>query len=210
MWYWLFINHNNNSYIVLSDQQLEDDGRWILEDDNYMLIWDSARSRNEAENYAERFYNARKVKLETIPVSLKTAAEFVNKYHRHHKAPQGHKFSIGITDGENLAGVIIAGRPVARHNDDGLTLEITRCCVKKVYKNGVSKLHAAVCQAAKAVGYKRVITYTLSKESGKSLRASGFQFIRTVKGRSWHSKARQRVDKHPIVDKFFWMRTING
>jgi hypothetical protein len=76
-------------------------------------------------------------------------------------------------------------------------------------KNGISKLYAAACQIAKAMGYKRVITYTLAQENGTSLKASGFQFINMVKGRSWNTKSRNRVDKHPTEDKILWLRAIS-
>ena len=62
--------------------------------------------------------------LEIVPVSLKEANAFVEQHHRHHKPVVGHKFSVGCTDGENIVGVAIVGRPVARYLDDGWTLEV--------------------------------------------------------------------------------------
>ncbi|WP_218008520.1 XF1762 family protein [Sutcliffiella cohnii] len=209
MWYWLFIKDKTNQFIVLSDSELKEDGRWILEDDNYELINDGLRSRKEAEFYAKKWYGATKLKLETRPITLKEAGSFVNQYHRHHTSPQGHKFSIAIYDGDLIVGVIIAGRPVARLQDDGVTLEITRCCVKEVYKNGVSKLYAAVCRVAQAMGYKKVITYTLTEETGISMKASNFQLTKVSNGGSWNSKSRKRIDKHPTGTKFLWTKKIS-
>ena len=60
------------------------------------------------------------------PISLKTAQEYVREHHRHNKPPVGHKFSIGLFDGERMVGIATAGRPVARALDDGLPLEVTR------------------------------------------------------------------------------------
>ena len=40
----------------------------------------------------------------------------------------GHKFSIGAASGDTIVGVVIVGRPVSRHRDDGETLEVTRLC----------------------------------------------------------------------------------
>lgn len=38
--------------------------------------------------------------LHIEPITLKTANEFVSKYHRHHKPTVGHKFSIScVQDG---------------------------------------------------------------------------------------------------------------
>lgn len=61
--------------------------------------------------------------LELIPMTLAQANDFVAQHHRHHGRVQGHKFSIGCMSGGQLAGVVIAGRPVGRYLDDGFTLE---------------------------------------------------------------------------------------
>ncbi len=61
--------------------------------------------------------------LEIVPVTLKEANAFVAEHHRHHRPVAGHKFSIGCADGEDIVGVAIVGRPVARYLDDGWTLE---------------------------------------------------------------------------------------
>lgn len=57
--------------------------------------------------------------LEIVPMTLKEANAFVEQNHRHHGPTVGHKFSIGVSDGEKIVGVAIVGRPVARHLDDG-------------------------------------------------------------------------------------------
>lgn len=64
--------------------------------------------------------------LEITPMTLKEANAYVEQNHRHHGPVVGHKFSIGCSDGEKIVGVAIVGRPVARHLDDGWTLEVTR------------------------------------------------------------------------------------
>lgn len=66
--------------------------------------------------------------LEVVPITLKEANAFVEQNHRHHGPTVGHKFSIGLSDGEKIVGVAIVGRPVARHLDDGWTLEVNRLC----------------------------------------------------------------------------------
>ena len=62
--------------------------------------------------------------LELRPMTLREANAFVQQHHRHHKPTAGHKFSIGCSDGGNIVGVAIVGRPVSRHLDDGWTLEV--------------------------------------------------------------------------------------
>lgn len=59
--------------------------------------------------------------LELTPISLKEANAFVAAHHRHHRPVVGHKFSIGCSAGGALVGVVIVGRPVSRHLDDGWT-----------------------------------------------------------------------------------------
>ena len=66
--------------------------------------------------------------LELRPCDYATARDFVGLHHRHNKPPPGHKFSIACYDGDRLCGVVMVGRPVARYCDDGLTLEVNRCC----------------------------------------------------------------------------------
>ncbi|GAF66396.1 hypothetical protein BTS2_3297 [Bacillus sp. TS-2] len=208
IWYWLFIKEKTNQYIVLSDNELNLEGRWMLEDDNYELISDCQRSRKAAQQYAEQHYGAKKLKFRTKPVNFKEACNFVNLHHRHHVSPQGHKFSVALFDGDIVIGIIIAGRPVSRFQDDGYTLEITRCCVKSVYKNSISRLYAATCRIAKEFGFKRVITYTLTKELGTSMLASNFLLGKKSSGGSWNSKTRKRIDKHPLGTKYLWTKQI--
>jgi hypothetical protein len=141
--------------------------------------------------------------LSPQPIHFAEAAAFVNANHRHHVAPTGHKFSIAINDGEKVRGVIICGRPVGRRLDDGWTLEVTRCCTDGV-KNGASMLYAAAWRAARAMGYRRVVTYTLAAEPGTSLVAAGWKAIGSTPGKSWSCKSRPRVDKHPLGQKTLW------
>ena len=70
-------------------------------------------------------------------------------------------------------GVAIVGRPVSRYLDNGLTLEVTRLCTTGE-KNACSMLYSAAARAAKAIGYRKIITYTLDTEAGASIRAAGW------------------------------------
>jgi hypothetical protein len=117
--------------------------------------------------------------LRLVPVAFRQACAFVAAHHRHHGPPQGMKFAIGVTAADGaLAGVVIAGRPVARYLDDGLTVEVTRTCTRGA-ANANSMLYAAAWRAARALGYRRAITYTRAGESGASLRAAGWQPVAT-------------------------------
>jgi len=58
-----------------------------------------------------------------------------------------------------------------------------------------------IAKICRAMGYTSLITYILESETGASLKASGFSEDGRVKGRSWSTKKRPRVDKHPLCDK---------
>ena len=132
--------------------------------------------------------------IEISPITFKEAKKFVNEHHRHNVAPQGQKFSIGVKEDGALIGVVTVGRPIARRNDDGVTAEITRCCVIEGHKNANSLLYAAAWRAARSMGYHRIITYTLPTESGASLRAAGFVRVGMTEGKAngWSVPSRPR------------------
>jgi hypothetical protein len=148
------------------------------------------------------------LKYHLQPISLKEAQSFVNEHHRHNVSPQGHKFSVGLNDGEKVIGVVMVGRPIARHNDDGWTLEVIRCCVMEGFKDANSMLYAAGWRATRAMGFNRLITYTLITESGSSLKAVGFKVIGQTKARpkGWDTPSRPRVkaERYPIEQKTIW------
>lgn len=141
--------------------------------------------------------------LNLQPMTFSEACVFVKANHRHHSPPQGHLFSIGINNGTDVVGVVIVGRPVSRMLDDGYTAEVTRCCVKDA-QNGCSMLYRAAWRAAKAMGYRRLVTYTLPEEGGGSLRATGFTLVGEAGGGSWSRDGRPRVDKAPKQRKLRW------
>lgn len=125
--------------------------------------------------------------LELRPISFREAADFVNANHRHNRAPVGHKFSIACYDGERLCGVAMVGRPVSRYLDDGMTLEVNRLCTDGT-KNACSMLYSASWRAAKALGYKRIFTYTRESENGASLRSAGWICDGEAGGTHWTGK----------------------
>lgn len=146
-------------------------------------------------------------RLVIVPISYREACKYVVLHHRHHIPPRGHKASLGLAFDdapEDLRGVAILGRPVSRELDDGKTLEVTRVATDGV-PNGCSKLYGACWKLAQALGYRRLVTYTLASESGASLRAVGWRLISQTKdGRSWSCPSRPRVDKHPLQSKLRW------
>ena len=146
--------------------------------------------------------------LEVRPISFKPATEFVKQYHRHHGATSGCKWCIGAYDGDQLVGVAICCRPVARRLDDGTVVEVARLCTDGTY-NACSLLYAACARVAKAMGYKKIITYILESEPGASLRASGWTLEdESCGGVSWNVPSRPREDKAPLCKKQRWAKEL--
>jgi hypothetical protein len=139
------------------------------------------------------------------PISLEEANAFVEIHHRHHNPVVGHKFSIAVSDGDKVVGVAIVGRPVSRHLDNGWVLEVNRCCTDGT-KNACSMLYGAAWRAAKALGYRRLITYTLPAEGGASLKASGWDLVGERGGGNWNVKSRPRIDTDELLrgQKSLW------
>jgi hypothetical protein len=152
--------------------------------------------------------------LRIVPVSFRDACGFVAMWHRHHKPPLGHIFRVGIADDLNvLRGVATVGRPVPRGYQDGLTLEVNRTSTDGA-RNANSMLYGASWRAAKALGYRRLITYTYADyqgpvcgapcdhwsclviregESGASLRAAGWRVVAQRPSRpGWDTPSRPR------------------
>ena len=136
-------------------------------------------------------------RLTIVPVTWREACAFVDGHHRHHAPPNGHRYSQGVVTTEDgiLRGVVITSHPVARHLMDGRTLEVIRSATDGTM-NANSCLYGAAWQAAKALGWGRLLTYTQEGESGASLRAAGWRVIgeRPARG-GWDCPSRPRLDK---------------
>ena len=143
------------------------------------------------------------VSLSVVPMTLTEAKAFIDREHRHHRAPQGGLFAIGAAENEAVVGVVVVGRPVARMLADGWTCEVTRLATDGS-RNACSLLYRAAWRAARAMGYRRLVTYTLPEEGGSSLRAAGFTLIGEAGGGSWSRESRPRVDTHPTQVKLRW------
>ena len=141
--------------------------------------------------------------LEIVPCSIGDAREFIAQHHRHHDPPVSGLFAVAVAIGETIEGVAIVGRPVARGLQDGFTAEVTRVATLGA-RNACSMLYGAAWRAARALGYRRLVTYTLTAEPGTSLRAAGWSVVAEVRGRSWSCQSRPRVDKHPTQAKLRW------
>lgn len=153
------------------------------------------------------------------PIILREANAYVAQHHRHNLPTNGHKWSLACYDDNRLCGVAIAGQPIARKLDDGLTIEVRRVCTDGTY-NACSKLYGACARVAKEMGYRRIITYTLQSEPGTSLTASGWKNCGEAGGVSWNVPSRPREEyqetlfgterKYPDEKKVRWEKVFYG
>lgn len=146
--------------------------------------------------------------LYAVPMKLSEAIEYVRNFHRHNKPPVGGLFAVGVSDGNSLVGVAIVSRPVSRHMDNGETVEVIRCCVSDgAPKGSCSFLYARCWQACKALGWKKLITYTLQSESGASLKGAGWKVVAELKGTSgigWQTRPGREWQEVTGQSKFKW------
>jgi hypothetical protein len=143
-------------------------------------------------------------RLHVVPCEFSEAVSFVRQHHRHHRPPVGRKFSLAVADESGtVRGVCMVGRPVARGNDDGWTLEVTRLASDGC-PNACSCLYSAAWRSAKSLGYRRCITYILDCEPGVTLKAAGWKCLGQRGGGSWNCQSRPRVDKHPTQKKLLF------
>ena len=155
-------------------------------------------------------------RLFVVPLTWRQACAFVEAEHRHHAAPRGCKFAIGVVDETGkLRGVALCGRPVSRALDDGLTVEVNRTATDGC-PNANSALYSACWRIASAMGYRRLVTYTQDGESGQSLRGAGMIKVRDIAPRgSWaDSSVAMRHLRDPIgsggVQRTLWEFRANG
>lgn len=143
--------------------------------------------------------------LRLVPVDFTDANRFVVLHHRTHQPVQGWKFGGGCANADDvLVGVYMVGRP-PRGFQDGLTLCVTRCATDGT-RNANSMLYGAAWAAAKAMGYRRLVTYTEKGESGASLRAAGYRIVAQRPARKgWDCMSRPRDDsRYRSIDRTLW------
>ena len=137
------------------------------------------------------------------PLHRDQANAYVREHHRHSGVTQGYKFALGASVDGQLVGVAIVGRPLARGLQDGTTLEVLRLCTNGA-RNACSFLYGACRRAAKALGYRRLVTYTLESETGASLRAANFSPVATVTARHWDTPSRRRAKTREAAPRVRW------
>ena len=113
-------------------------------------------------------------------------------------------FCLAVAVEGKIVGVAIIGRPKARQTQaEGYTAEVTRLATDGT-RNACSILYAAAWRAWRAMGGRRLVTYTLPEEGGASLRGAGWVCLGTRGGGTWARASRPRVDTHPTQEKMGW------
>lgn len=135
-------------------------------------------------------------------MTLRSARAYVKEHHRHAKNIQGGLFAVGAEVDGRLVGCAIVAMPVARMLQDGRTAEIRRVCTDGT-RNACSFLYRVCVRVASAMGYTRILTYTLESESGASLRGAGFKITRRTRAEHWNRKSRERAEQ-PLQFKLRW------
>lgn len=154
--------------------------------------------------------------LTLVPVDLATARRYVAEHHSHNGPPVSWRFGVGVDADGEMAGVGIAGRPVARGFDPNRTLEITRVCTLGE-RNACSMIYAALCRAGAALGYRQAVTYTLASECASCVKGAGFEKDAELEARAtWDGGARHRVqtdlfgrERRPPEPKVRWHRRLS-
>lgn len=145
-------------------------------------------------------------RLQLCPMTHREALAYVEAHHRHSVPPRGMVFALGAARGESLEGVAVVGRPVSRILQDGWTLEVLRLVTpsENAERNVCSFLYAASWRAVRALGWRRLVTYTRTDEAGTSLLAAGWRVVGEVEARSWDTPSRPRDDRDERVPRLRW------
>lgn len=157
--------------------------------------------------------------LVAVPLTLRQANSFVERYHRHHGPVRGFKLAVGAEWDGKLIAVALLGRPVNRVRQADRKLEVIRLCTDGVkrkigtnrvgvptFVNAASFLYARMRKIAAAMGCE-IGTYILESEAGISVRAAGFHFVHKTASGSWDTPTRRREDHHPVEPKLLFEGT---
>jgi len=150
--------------------------------------------------------------LRVVPCELRDANRTIAALHRHHAPAVGHRFSLAALGPEGrVVGVCVVGRPGARLAGHPLEVaEVLRVATDGT-PNACSCLLGAAARAARSMGYLRIQTYTLSTESGASLRGAGWALERLSPGGQWvHTDGKPRRTDQPTGQKVRWARVFRA
>lgn len=134
--------------------------------------------------------------------------KYVADNHRHLKKVTGGRFAVAVTEAGEVVGVGIAGSPWQEWEGTG-RIVITRVATNGA-RNACSMIYRSLTRAAKALAYSEVWTYTLTEESGASLRGAGFTFAGMTDGGEHDRPARRRRPAVRPEPKKRWVVKFEG
>jgi hypothetical protein len=155
----------------------------------------------------------RRFRIAWLP--LREASSFIAEHHRHHAPPQGGIVALGCWEGMRLVGCGVIGRPVSRELQRQGYCEVTRSCTREdIAAAGdhancaASALLGRLRRVADALGFAKMVSYTLPDELGSSLRGAGWtQDEMLTGGGEGNRPGRPReAANYPTMPKRRWRR----
>lgn len=138
-------------------------------------------------------------RLKIVPLILREANDFVERWHRHsaRTSNDGGKFAIGLECDGALVGCAIVGRPVARLLQIPGAAELLRLCTSPAAPKGSgSKLYSRAKRIWQLMGGTKFHTYTLKHESGATMRGAGVhEAAAEIAGAQWDRPSRRRKQR---------------
>lgn len=133
--------------------------------------------------------------LSIVPITIGDARKWIERHHSHHHAPLGGLCAVAVADDGRVCCVGMLSRPVSRLlQASGACAEINRVASDGTTPHAASKVIATLTRAALALGYMRLVSYTLLGEAGTSYRAAGWWVAGiTETSEGWHSREGRTV-----------------
>lgn len=138
------------------------------------------------------------------PITRDAANAVITMWHRHHKAVRSHRSACAAyLDGE-LVGVVVVANPVARALQNGVTSEVVRLCCRGGDRNVASRLLGAAWASDRALGVRRMVSYTRADEDGTCYRAAGWVPTALITPRDWNRSTRWLPGLYVPTTQLIW------
>ena len=133
--------------------------------------------------------------LRLQPVTRDVVRLFVQKHHSHHHRPNTYIAAVGVSNEVGLVCVAVLEIPRARMLCNGTTAEVSRVASDGSTNNAASMACGAISRAALALGYTRLVSYTILGEPGTMYRASNWHPTALSTGGEWGRPSRPLLQK---------------
>lgn len=145
-----------------------------------------------------------KGKMWPVPMSQAEANRWVARTHSHLPPSRGSMFSVGVAGQDGVHCVAQVGVVRARMlMRSGRVAEVVRVASDRT-ANAASMALGAVVRACLALGFTRVVSYTMLGETGHSYRVSGWRPVSVSGGGEWSRKSRARPKAVQSQRKVRW------